>query len=110
MTNAKEVGWLDAVAWGQVFRAANVILALAYLPVLFLRIQYTHRDQVVHAIGDGFLVTAVIVGGWALRHAAFIWSQPLVTGGLVILHASGFSNDRRRRRQRHQTRVDRGQR
>jgi uncharacterized membrane protein len=105
---SEEVGGLDAVAWGQVFRAVNVVLALAYLPVLLLRIQFTHRDQVLHAVGDGCLVLAVIVGGWVLRHAPFIWSQPLVTGGLVIMHASGFCNNRRRRSQ--QTRVGREQR
>lgn len=74
----------------QWFRIAEVVLAICYMPLLYLRIRRTkERVNVIHLFGTFFFVLAIIAGSWQAYKAPFHYAQPFLLLGILLILTSG---------------------
>lgn len=76
-------------------RITLILLAISYLPLLYLRIKRTETlINVVHLLGTGFFVIAVILGSVNAYGSTFHYSQPLFLIGMFIVFTNGVVAER----------------
>jgi XapX domain-containing protein len=82
------------------FRVANVLLCMAYMPLLYLRLRYsTVESNRPYLLGVFALFVGIILGAYYRRYDTFIPALPAVTLGLLIMFGSSLRNqiaDRRK--------------
>lgn len=76
-------------------RAVTVLLAICYMPLLYLRVKRTPTTiNVIHLFGTFFFAVAIIVASYQSKGNGFHYAQPFNFAGLIVVNVSGTLAER----------------
>lgn len=68
------------------WRAVNIALAIAYIPLLYFRIRDTNeKENLPYLIGMFFLVVGIIVGSYHYLRTGWNPALPFTTVGMIVV-------------------------